>query len=184
MKEYQLEDGSLISFQQLTELHPDKSFPRDAQGRSYIDAETALSLGAIEVVATAKPECAPTQYVMRDGVEIVGGALVERWAVIEHSDEVKASILSTAAAQRREEAKRARAAAVATITVIVGDKQFDGDEISQGRMARAIIGLQAAGAPTIKWTLADNSEAVVTTQELIEALVLAGSQQSELWSIE
>ena len=83
----------------------------------------------------------------------------------------------------REELKLARAAAVAAITVAVGGKTFDGDETSQDRMTRAIIGLQAAQVETITWTLADNTVAEVTVAELTQALILAGQRQAELWPI-
>jgi|688.fasta_scaffold20732_1 hypothetical protein len=85
--------------------------------------------------------------------------------------------------QARAAAKVARASAVSAITVTVGDKVFDGDETSQTRMARAIIGMQAAGAPTINWTLANNISAPVTVAELTEALILAGQAQAALWPI-
>lgn len=83
----------------------------------------------------------------------------------------------------REEAKQARQAAVDAITVEVNGKVFDGDETSQTRMTRAIMGLQATGQPTIKWTLADNTETQATLAELTEALILAGQAQAELWVI-
>lgn len=86
--------------------------------------------------------------------------------------------------QLRAEARAARTVAVAAITVTTSTgKVFDGDEISQTRMARAIIGLQAAGVPTITWTLANNSITAVTLAELTEALILAGQRQAELWPI-
>lgn len=83
----------------------------------------------------------------------------------------------------REEAKQARQAAVAAITVMVNGKVFDGDEDSQTRMARAILGMQAAGATTISWTLTDNTVTQATLLELTEALVLAGQKQAELWPL-
>ena len=87
------------------------------------------------------------------------------------------------ATQARSAAKAVRAAAVVAITVTVGSKLFDGDETSQTRMARAIIGMQAANAPTINWTLANNESMSVTIAELTEALILAGQEQAALWPI-
>lgn len=87
------------------------------------------------------------------------------------------------AVNARTAAKAARTAAVSAITVTVGDKVFDGDETSQTRMARAIIGMQAALAPTINWTLANNVSTPVTIAELTEALILAGQAQAALWPI-
>jgi hypothetical protein len=95
-----------------------------------------------------------------------------------------AEVAAFLAPPAREAAKVARAAAVAAITVTTTTgKTFDGDEDSQTRMARAIIGLQAAGVPTITWTLADNTVVAVTLAELTEALILSGQQQAALWPI-
>lgn len=80
--------------------------------------------------------------------------------------------------------KAARAEAVAAIkATVTSGKVFDGDEESQTRMARAIIGMQAAGVGTIDWTLADNTNTTVTLAELTEALILSGQQQAALWPI-
>ena len=82
----------------------------------------------------------------------------------------------------RDEFKAQRQAAVDAIKVTVNTgKVFDGDELSQTRMARAIVGMQAAGAPTIRWVLADNTPTEVTLAEITEALVLAGEEQARLW---
>lgn len=84
----------------------------------------------------------------------------------------------------REIAKENRAKAVASIIVTTASgKAFDGDESSQTRMARAIIGMEAIGRVLITWTLADNSIVDVSAAELTEALVLAGERQSQLWPI-
>ena len=82
----------------------------------------------------------------------------------------------------RELAKRARAAAVAAITVTTqAGNTFDGDEVSQGRMARAILALSTGLAPSVRWVLADNTAIDATAPELTEALVLAGQAQATLW---
>lgn len=89
-----------------------------------------------------------------------------------------------AATAAREAWKAARAAAVDAIKVTTAaGNVFDGDETSQGRMARAILGLQSptADASTVKWVLADNSEIQATAAELQEALTLAGAEQARLW---
>lgn len=84
----------------------------------------------------------------------------------------------------REQLKAERAAAVAAITVTVtSGKVFDGDEDSQTRMSRAIIGMQAANVTAITWTLADNTSVEVTLTDLTEALILSGQQQAALWPI-
>ena len=85
--------------------------------------------------------------------------------------------------QEREEWKSNRADLVSKIlvTTSVGNT-FDGDEISQGRMARAILSLQVPEAPpTTPWVLADNTVVQAGISELSEALLLAGAEQARLW---
>lgn len=79
--------------------------------------------------------------------------------------------------------KAERTKAVKSITVMTASgRVFDGDELSQGRMARAILALQATPNIThTPWMMANNQPANVTAQELTEALALAGIRQTELW---
>ena len=84
----------------------------------------------------------------------------------------------------RNQSKADRDAAVAEIVVTTSTgKAFNGDETSQTRMARTIVGMQAANAQTITWVLADNTAVEVTLTELSEALVLAGKAQADIWVI-
>lgn len=88
------------------------------------------------------------------------------------------------AEQALAQAKVERAKAVSSITVEVDDMIFDGDELAQGRMARAITMSTAAGLPadsTTPWVLADSTIADVTVAQLSKALLLAGEKQTELW---
>lgn len=83
--------------------------------------------------------------------------------------------------QAREAYKVTRAALVAAIVVDVDGLPFDGDEISQGRMSRAIQALQIAAAPSTLWVLANNTPTMVTLAQFQQALVAAGQAQSALW---
>lgn len=84
----------------------------------------------------------------------------------------------------RATAKLARAESVASIKVTTAaGHTFDGDEISQGRMSRAVIALSTGLAPSVTWVLADNSVIEATAAELTEALVLAGQAQAAIWVI-
>lgn len=86
--------------------------------------------------------------------------------------------------QTRDDLKAIRKSKVDSITAqVTSGKVFDGDETSQTRMARAIIGLQIASETEIKWTLADNTNVVVTLDELKEAIVIAGRIQADLWPL-
>lgn len=86
---------------------------------------------------------------------------------------------------RRAQLKAKRAEAVANIKVTTqAGHTYDGDEESQGRMARAIIALSTGLAPSVNWVLADNSVIAATAAELTEALVLAGQAQAAIWVIE
>jgi hypothetical protein len=79
-------------------------------------------------------------------------------------------------------AERERLVSQITITTTAGNT-FDGDEISQTRMARAIIALQATATPSVNWVLHDNSVIQATVAELSEALALAGAAQAAVWVI-
>ena len=84
--------------------------------------------------------------------------------------------------QLREQAKAARSAAVAAITVTTAaGHTFDGDETSQARMSRAILVLSTGAAASVPWVLADNTVIQATAAELAEALALAGAEQARLW---
>lgn len=92
--------------------------------------------------------------------------------------EDKAALAEKAA---REAFKAARSEAVKAITVTTSaGNTFDGDEESQGRMARAILTLQITGGTKL-WVMADNSEAEVGAAELAEALAMADAEQTRLW---
>ena len=82
----------------------------------------------------------------------------------------------------RAEFKASRALIVSQIKVTVSaGKVFDGDEISQSRMARAIVASEPL--ETVPWVLADSiSATVVTREELKEALRLAGDAQTAVWT--
>lgn len=98
-----------------------------------------------------------------------------------------AEVVAAAAARTREAAKVARAAAVeAIIVTTAAGRKFDGDEISQTRMVRAIVALNAqpqTPVPTVIWVLADNTAVQTTAAELIEALSRAGATQAAVWAI-
>lgn len=91
---------------------------------------------------------------------------------------VAAEIAAAAALAQAKERRREEVDAI-KVTTQAGNT-FDGDEISQGRMARAVLALTAAGG-TVKWVLADNTIINATAQELSEALALAGSAQASIW---
>lgn len=88
--------------------------------------------------------------------------------------------------QLREEWKAQRSALVEAIKVTTqAGNTYDGDEISQGRMARAIIALDSsAPGATVNWVLADNSVIDASPAELREALALSGSAQAAIWVAE
>lgn len=79
----------------------------------------------------------------------------------------------------REAFKAERQIVVDNIKVVVGGKVFDGDETSQTRMARAAVAM--TDEETTKWVLANNDDVMVTKAELLEALRLAGAEQTRVW---
>ena len=79
-------------------------------------------------------------------------------------------------------AKKQRDAVVAAIKVTVNGNVFDGDEVAQGRMARAVAAAEISGVGSYQWKLANDSFSEVTIEELKQALELAFRTQSELWA--
>ena len=84
-------------------------------------------------------------------------------------------------AQDAVAAKKLRDTTVAAIKVTVNGNTFDGDEVAQGRIARAVAAAESAGITTYQWKLADNSVAEVSLSELKQVLALAFRAQSALW---
>lgn len=84
-------------------------------------------------------------------------------------------------AQVLAQAKQERDEAVASIVVEVDGMKFDGDEVSQGRMARSAVAMN--DDETITWVLNDNSIAQVTKEQLLKALRLSGEEQTRLWTM-
>lgn len=78
-------------------------------------------------------------------------------------------------------AKKTRDAAVAKIKVTVNGKTFDGDEVAQARMTRAVVVAGIDGIAECQWKLADNTTTTVTADELKQAVALAMQAQGELW---
>ena len=66
------------------------------------------------------------------------------------------------------------------VTISTG-KEFDGDEVSQERMVRAIQTADITGLTETQWKLADNTIVTVTLDELKEALALSAQEMSRIW---
>ena len=82
-----------------------------------------------------------------------------------------------------EEAKRIRAAQVAAIVVEVDGMSFNGDEVSQSRMSRAILSADTAGLDSTVWVLADDTVATVTKEQLKQALAKSMLEMGSLWTV-
>ena len=78
--------------------------------------------------------------------------------------------------------KLARSRAVNAIIVAVDGMKFDGDEVAQGRMARALKVAELNNLDKTAWVLADNTVVEVTKKQLEEALTKAMLQQATLWT--
>lgn len=85
-------------------------------------------------------------------------------------------------AERLAEAKRLRAAQVAAITVEVDGMVFDGDEVAQARMGRALEVARITSMTSTVWVLADNTVAEVTVAQMERALSAAMLKMAELWT--
>ncbi|MGU5699320.1 DUF4376 domain-containing protein [Aeromonas allosaccharophila] len=77
--------------------------------------------------------------------------------------------------------KQERAAQVDAITVAIGDHVYQGCELSQGRMARAIAAA-TSDDDIIEWTLADNTVVDVSVGQLREVMRQAVLRQTAIWN--
>lgn len=101
---------------------------------------------------------------------------------IDWSQVVTASDRATEQAKVDYDAWKAdRQGRVDAITVIVDEMEFNGDETSQNRMARAVTAADQL-TDTTPWTLHDNSVATVTIRQLKAACRLAGEAQTAIWN--
>lgn len=82
-------------------------------------------------------------------------------------------------AELLQQAKAVRYAEVANIKVTVGGATYDGDEIAQGRMARAALAM--SDTDTLPWVTADNTIVTVNKAELLEVLRQAGLAMAAIW---
>ena len=78
--------------------------------------------------------------------------------------------------------KLARSRAVNAIIVEVDGMKFDGDEVAQERMARALKVAELNNMDKTAWVLADNTVVEVRKKQLEEALSKAMLAQGELWT--
>ena len=69
--------------------------------------------------------------------------------------------------------------AVQNIEVLYNGYVFQGDEVSQSRMARALAGMKEDD--TIKWKTKDNLVIVLSKDDLKQVLRLAGQEQTKIW---
>ena len=79
----------------------------------------------------------------------------------------------------KQVAKRDRQILVDNIDVTYKGIVYQGDEVSQSRLSRAITGLPDDGS--IQWKAKDNSINELTKADLKEILFLAGQKQTEIW---
>lgn len=173
-----LETNEIISDREFRVRHENISFP------AVLSKELLEEYGAVVVLAAPQPSTAEFQSAVRDGVtQDALGNYVQAWKVVELPQEQIDARLAEKAEAAREAAKAARAAAVDAITVDVNGKVFDGNEVAQARMTRALKVAEITGMTTATWVLADNTAATVTVAELSQALALSMLRQGELWQL-
>lgn len=164
-------------------LHSDirASFPNTSLPAVLSDAVLA-SMHIFPVQPTTSGHNPITQSATPAAPVKVGNDWVQQWTIAELPAEEIAANEVAATAQARQQAKDVRAAAVAAIRVTTqAGNTFDGDEVAQGRMVRAIIALNATASQYVTWVLADNTTVQASAAELTEALALAGAAQAALW---
>ena len=112
-------------------------------------------------------------------VNVITGEVTQREMTPEEIAAIPVPAPEELEQQAREAFKAQRQLLVDDIKVTVGGKVFDGDETSQTRMARAAVAM--TDQETILWVLADNTPTQCAKVELVEALRLAGEEQTKIW---
>lgn len=160
--------------------NPQTSFPKNPSD------EMLATFNVFPVRPTERPEFDPMTHGVRAATPVkVGSDWHQAWEVFQLPAEEAAANQAAAIQAAREQAKAQRQAAVDAIKVTTqAGNTFDGDEVSQTRMTRAVLAMQSTGAPSVTWVLADNTVIQATVPELTEALALAGAEQARLWVIE
>ena len=75
--------------------------------------------------------------------------------------------------------KLSRQEFVNNIEITYNNVVYQGDEKSQDRMSRAIVGMD--DDDTIEWTAKDNSKVTLLRSDLKQILRLAGIEQTKVW---
>lgn len=159
-----------LTFDDVRRLFPGRSF----RASGVIDMPDVSSYEPSDT-----PQYDPDTHAVREVPPVNG---VQQWEVYALPPAQVAENMAANVQAVREKAKAARQSAVDAIKVTtLAGNTFDGDEVSQTRMARAIIALQATGTPSVTWVLADNSVIQASAAELSEALALAGAAQAKVW---
>lgn len=175
MKVAIVKDGAVVSSGDHRALFPNTSFSAGTPPTEFLTENDA------HVVSFWKEHDDQTQTLVSSEPYIDAGT-VYGVMVREFTAEELAAREQTTQQQTEQGNKAARAELVQAIVVTTASgKSFDGDEVSQNRMARAIVALGGSGATGTEWKLADNTVAEVTLEELTEALRMAGAQQTAVW---
>lgn len=179
MNEYRnRSSGKIVSDAELRDAFPNVSLP------AVLDPITLDARGFDAVLAFPAPMVGVTQVAVRNGAQMdEKGNWIYAWRLEELPAAVVAANAAAAEQAARDRAKQQRADAVAAIKVDVDGMTFDGDETSQGRIARAILAMEAAGTTSTPWTLSNNTTVAVTSTQLRQVLVKAGLAQTALWPL-
>jgi hypothetical protein len=136
------------------------------------DGRVAFEKAQLQMALT----CEATGWCMEDGYDEDG----KRYLIINPPEPEHVPTQEEIEAQALADAKRERAKAVDRLTVEVEGMVFDGDEVSQARMAVAASSM--TDDETNIWVLHDNSVVQVTKAQLLQACRLARIAQSAVWT--
>ena len=109
--------------------------------------------------------------------------LIKQWLVEGNEPEAEFNA-EELEAQRLAQLKTSKSQALTKIVVTVGDKQFDGNETARLNMISAIQASELLGITENSWKLTDNTVAVVTVDELKQALALAIQEVGRIVMVE
>ena len=167
----------LLTYSDIRQDCSQTSFPVELTDEMIVNA------GYREVICKAPDFDKITQSATESAPLLINGAWTQQWIIQDLPLEDVAENKAVAERLEREAMKAQRDITTAGILVTTAaGNVFNGDEVSQNRLGRAIMALQLTGTLTTHWVLANNVAVEVGVPELAEALALAGAAQTALWA--
>ena len=142
----------------------------NANGDAVDCIVTSVEFGEIPFTASPNDVEAYGREIYSKAINGDFGTIADFVAHVPTAEEIRAAFIADRTAQVK----------ALTVTTVSG-KTFNGDEVSQSRMARAILAAGIVDQTQTYWTLANNVSTLITLDELKEALGKSMQAMAAIW---